>query len=160
MARWKPARDHKSLIHKYAKISRQQVISPSILKLFRCFCSLAVSIWDRARRRVLSMSSSEGCSTPVSRSHWAYRSRFSGLIVVLFFTVPPILTVHGHVKLVSETNHIDITIARFVRFRFPGSLLDKGRFAPPPPGLTNGSRQVLAHTCVKPIEGRTFFPSP
>jgi len=65
------------------------------------------------------MSSSEGCSTPVSRSHWAYRSRFWGLIVVIFFdTSPPSSRLQKHLKLISETNHIDITTGPFVRFLF------------------------------------------
>src|ERR1035441_10730849 len=38
-----------------------------------------------------SMSSSEGCSTPVLDSHWAYRSRFFGVIVALLFKAFPFL---------------------------------------------------------------------
>lgn len=86
---WNSRRDRQSLRHRYAAINRQQDMRTTSFRLFRCFCSLAVSIWERARSRVLSMRSSEGCSTPVAHGHWAYRSRFSGVMVALLFKAFP-----------------------------------------------------------------------
>jgi len=89
MRDWNSRRDHQSLRHRYAAINRQQDMSAISFRLFRRFCSFAVSISERARARVLSIRSSEGRSTPVARSHWAYRSRFSGVMLASLFTAFP-----------------------------------------------------------------------
>jgi len=67
--------------------TRQQRMIATSFTLCRSTLSLALAICKSARFWVWLMSSSEGCSTPVVRSHCAYLSRFCGVIVALSFNL-------------------------------------------------------------------------